>query len=83
MKYPFTDAVRARGYTMIELASIWGLQPRQLSLIAKNPKPIHWLAIKGLEDRKQPKKPLAIILYDFDASNPEVQNVLKVISQRT
>ena len=51
MATDFTQAVKAKGWQMQEVAERWGVTPRQLSRIASAPKPIHWDAVAGLPEK--------------------------------
>jgi hypothetical protein len=48
MKYPFTQAVHDKGWKMQDLAHYWGITPRQMSNIARNPTQLHIDAVRGL-----------------------------------
>lgn len=50
---PYTAAVRAKGWTLVEFARELGLTPRQLDRISNAPKRIHELALAGLPDRSK------------------------------
>ena len=50
MKYPFTDEVRKKGWKMKDLAFYWGITPRQMSNIAKDPTQLHIDALNGLPE---------------------------------
>ena len=50
MKYPFSDEVRKKGWKMKELAWYWGVTPRRMSQIAKNPSQMHIDALEGLPE---------------------------------
>lgn len=52
----FVKALRRKGWSAQEVAKRWGLLPRQLSRIGKNPKQIHMDAMSGLPDRNKIKK---------------------------
>jgi len=42
----FTKELRDKGWTLKAFAEFLGQPLRNISRIAKNPKPIHWLAIR-------------------------------------
>ena len=50
---PFTQAVKEKGWLMKMLADRWGITTRQMSNIARDPKPIHWDAVAGIPDRTE------------------------------
>lgn len=43
-----THEIRIKGWAMKDVAERWGITPRQMSNIAKNPKQIHIDAVNGL-----------------------------------
>ena len=47
---PFVKALRLKGWSAKQVAERWGMLPRQLSRIAKEPKQIHLDALAGLPD---------------------------------
>ena len=51
--HDYVKALRGKGYTASEVAERWGVTPRQVSRIGKNPKQIHLDALDGLPDRKK------------------------------
>jgi len=48
--FPFTQLAKQKGWKMQDLAFYWGVTPRQLSRIAKDPKQIHIDALRGLPE---------------------------------
>lgn len=50
----FTRTVKAKGWQMQEVAERWGVTPRRMSQIAKEPTQKDWDAVAGLPDRKAP-----------------------------
>ncbi len=47
----FTKAVKSKGWQMQEVAERWGVTPRRMSQIAKNPTQKDWDAFAGLPDK--------------------------------
>lgn len=58
----FTKKLKQKGWTLKELAERWGLQQRQMSNIAADPKQIHWDALLGLPPRLTVKRPRKVAL---------------------
>jgi len=46
--YDFTKAVRDKKYTLKSLGKRWNLGERMMEYIARDPKQIHWDALKGV-----------------------------------
>ena len=54
MTSDFTLSVKAKGWQMQEVAERWGVTPRRMSQIAKQPTQKDWDAVAGLPDRRAP-----------------------------
>lgn len=51
----YTMALRKKGWQAKEVAARWGITPRQLSRVAKDPSQKDWDALAGLPDRDKMK----------------------------
>jgi hypothetical protein len=49
----FTKLVKAKGWKMQDVAERWGVTPRRMSQIAKEPGQKDWDAVAGLPDQTQ------------------------------
>jgi len=49
----FVKKLRAKGWTARELAERWGVSPRRISQIGKNPTQKDWDALAGLPDKRK------------------------------
>jgi len=47
----YVKELRGKGWTAKEVAKRWGVSPRQISNIGKNPTRKDWDALAGLPDR--------------------------------
>jgi transcriptional regulator len=52
----FVKRLRAKGWTAQALAKHWGVTPRQISNIGKDPKQMHWDALECLPVKQKVKK---------------------------
>ncbi len=48
MKNQFTKILKEKGWRLKDVAARWGIQPRQMSNVAKSPKQRDWDAVAGL-----------------------------------
>lgn len=46
----FKEEAKRKGWTLKELAERWGVTPRQMTNVAKNPKQKDWDALESLAD---------------------------------
>jgi transcriptional regulator len=49
----FVKALRLKGWSAQQVAKRWGVTPRRISQIGKNPRQKDWDALNGLPERKQ------------------------------
>ena len=45
---PFTEAIKIKGWRLVELAERWGVSKREMSNIAANTSEKEWDAVNGL-----------------------------------
>lgn len=50
---PYTQAVKAKGYTLKAIGARWGLKDRQMAYISAKPKQRDWDALSGLPKQEK------------------------------
>lgn len=51
----FVKALNRKGWSAKNVAKRWGVLPRQISRVGKNPKQKDWDALEGLPDKSREK----------------------------
>lgn len=56
MKSKFKEIIKAKGYTLEDLAERWGFKIRWMYEIQKAPKPVHLDAVNGLPSKESERR---------------------------